>query len=112
MLLSSPPDTEKTAIAMGMAHALEHDIPFTIIASSDTLSLEMSKIEDLTQVFRKSIGVRIKEAEIIEGEVVELLLHRLKLGTSAKVDKLKLKIIEMQVVYDLGEKVIESLTKE
>jgi RuvB-like protein 2 len=55
---------------MGMAQALGSDTPFYAIAGSEVFSLEMSKTEALTQAFRKSIGVRIKEeSEIIEGEV-------------------------------------------
>ncbi len=38
---------------------------------------EMSKTEALTQAFRRSIGVRIKEeTEIIEGEVVEIQIDK------------------------------------
>ena len=60
-----------SAIAMGMAQALGTDTPFYGIAGSEVFSLEMSKTEALTQAFRKSIGVRIKEeSEIIEGEVM------------------------------------------
>ena len=37
----------------------------------------MSKTEALTQAFRRSIGVKIKEeTEIIKGEVVELSIDR------------------------------------
>ena len=55
---------------MGLAQALGSDTPFTSMAGSEIYSLEMSKTEALTQAFRKSIGVRIKEeTEIIEGEV-------------------------------------------
>ena len=43
------------------------DTPFTSMAGSEIYSLEMSKTEALTQAFRKSIGVRIREeTEIIE----------------------------------------------
>jgi RuvB-like protein 2 len=60
-----------------MAQALGKDIPFTMLAASEIFSLEMSKTEALTQAFRRSIGVRIKEeAEIIEGEVVEIQIDR------------------------------------
>ena len=38
---------------------------------------QMSKTESLTQAFRRSIGVRIKEeTELIEGEVVEIQVDR------------------------------------
>ena len=56
---------------MAMAKSLGEDVPFTMMAGSEIFSLEMSKTEALTQAFRRSIGVRIKEeTDIIEGEVV------------------------------------------
>merc|ERR1711976_1044346 len=80
--IAGHPGTGKTAIAMGMAQALGQDTPFTAIAGSEIFSLEMSKTEALTQAFRKSIGVRIKEeTEIIEGEVVEIQIDRPATGT-------------------------------
>ncbi|XP_033751881.1 ruvB-like 2 [Pecten maximus] len=112
-LIAGHPGTGKTAIAMAMAQALGTDTPFTSIAGSEIFSLEMSKTEALTQAFRKSIGVRIKEeTEIIEGEVVEIQIDRPATGTGAKVGKLTLKTTEMETIYDLGQKMIESLTKE
>jgi len=75
ILMAGAPGTGKTAIAMGMAQSLGADVPFTMLAASEIFSLEMSKTEALTQAFRRSIGVRIKEeSEIIEGEVVEIRL--------------------------------------
>lgn len=113
LLIAGQPGTGKTAIAMGMAQALGQDTPFTSIAGSEIFSLEMSKTEALTQAFRRSIGVRIKEeTEIIEGEVVEIQIDRPANGTGAKVGKLTLKTTEMETVYDLGQKMIESLTSE
>lgn len=113
ILIAGHPGTGKTAIAMGMAQALGADTPFTSIAGSEIFSLEMSKTEALTQAFRKSIGVRIKEeTEIIEGEVVEIQIDRPASGTGAKVGKVTMKTTEMETVYDLGQKMIESLTKE
>ncbi|CAL1279442.1 unnamed protein product [Larinioides sclopetarius] len=102
VLIAGQPGTGKTAIAMGMAQALGTDTPFTVISGSEIFSLEMSKTEALTQAFRKSIGVRIQEeTEIIEGEVV-----------GSKVGKLTLKSTDMETTYDLGQKMIESLSKE
>ncbi|XP_071830645.1 ruvB-like 2 isoform X2 [Apostichopus japonicus] len=113
VLIAGQPGTGKTAIAMGMAQALGQDTPFTAIAGSEIFSLEMSKTEALTQAFRRSIGIRIKEeTEIIEGEVVEIQVDRPASGTGTKVGKLTLKTTEMETIYDLGSKMIESLTKE
>uniref|UniRef100_A0A8C0B800 RuvB-like helicase n=1 Tax=Buteo japonicus TaxID=224669 RepID=A0A8C0B800_9AVES len=113
VLIAGQPGTGKTAIAMGMAQALGPDTPFTAIAGSEIFSLEMSRTEALTQAFRRSIGVRIKEeTEIIEGEVVEIQIDRPATGTGTKVGKLTLKTTEMETIYDLGTKMIESLTKE
>ena len=75
-------------------------------------SLEMSKTEALTQAFRRSIGVRImEETELIEGEVVEIEVEGADKG-GEKVGKLTLKTTEMETVYDLGQKMIDALTKE
>merc|ERR1719473_340063 len=113
ILLGGQPGTGKTAIAMGMAQALGADTPFTTIAGSEIFSLEMSKTEALTQAFRRSIGVRIKEeAEIIEGEVVEIQIDRPAAGSGAKVGKLTLKTTEMETIYDLGAKMIDALQEE
>ncbi|PRD25186.1 UNVERIFIED_CONTAM: ruvbl2 [Trichonephila clavipes] len=113
VLIAGQPGTGKTAIAMGMAQALGTDTPFTVISGSEIFSLEMSKTEALTQAFRKSIGVRIQEeTEIIEGEVVEIQIDRPVSGTGNKVGKLTLKSTDMETTYDLGQKMIESLSKE
>jgi len=63
--------------------ALGSDVPFTMLAASEIFSLEMSKTEALTQAFRRSIGVRIKEeSELIEGEVVEIQIDSSVTGVS------------------------------
>uniref|UniRef100_A0A8D3CNM4 RuvB-like helicase n=1 Tax=Scophthalmus maximus TaxID=52904 RepID=A0A8D3CNM4_SCOMX len=113
VLIAGQPGTGKTAIAMGIAQSLGPDTPFTAMAGSEIFSLEMSKTEALSQAFRKAIGVRIKEeTEIIEGEVVEIQIDRPATGTGAKEGKLTLKTTEMETIYDLGNKMIDSLSKE
>lgn len=117
ILIAGQPGTGKTAIAMGMSQALGPETPFTKITASEIFSLEMSKTEALTQAFRRSIGVRIREeTEIIEGEVVEIQidkpLSRSSSSGMAKSGKLTLKTTEMETVYDLGTKMISSLQKE
>merc|ERR1719231_489175 len=113
ILIGGQPGTGKTAIAMGMAQALGADTPFTMMAGSEIFSLEMSKTEALTQAFRRSIGIRIKEeAEIIEGEGVEIQIDRPAAGSGAKVGKLTLKTTEMETIYDLGAKMIDALQEE
>ncbi|KAF8426675.1 TIP49 C-terminus-domain-containing protein [Tirmania nivea] len=112
VLMAGPPSTGKTAIAMGIAQSLGQDVPFTMLASSEIYSLEMSKTEALTQAFRKSIGVRIKEeSEIIEGEVVEIQIDRSVTGAN-KQGKLTMKTTDMETIYDLGGKMIDGLSKE
>ncbi|KPI36663.1 RuvB-like helicase 2 [Cyphellophora attinorum] len=112
VLVAGPPSTGKTAIAMGMSQSLGPDVPFTMLASSEIFSLEMSKTEALTQAFRKSIGVKIKEeSEIIEGEVVEIQIDRSVSGGN-KQGKLTIKTTDMETVYDMGTKMIDSMTKE
>lgn len=112
VLIAGQPGTGKTAIAMGMAKSLGDETPFTMLAGSEIFSLEMSKTEALTQAFRRSIGVRIKEeAEIVEGEVVEIEIEK-STTSSAKTGKITLKTTEMETMYDLGNKMIEAIQKE
>jgi len=111
--LAGQPGTGKTALALGLAQGLGAETPFTMLAASEIFSLEMSKPEALTQAFRRSIGVRIKEeTEIIEGEVVEIQIDKPTTGSGSKVGKLTLKTTDMETIYDLGTKMIDSLTKE
>ena len=108
VLIGGQPGTGKTAIAIGMAKTLGEDVPFTMLSGSEIFSLEMSKTEALQQAFRKSIGVRIREeAEIIEGEVLEIEIDK-----STKTGKITLKTTDMEAMYDLGQKMIESISKE
>ena len=90
------------------------ETPFAMMAGSESVSTEISKTEALRQAFRKAIGVRIREeTEIIEGEVVEIEIDRPTAGNVApKVGKLTLKTTDMETVYDLGTKMIESINKE
>ncbi|EMR09241.1 RuvB-like helicase 2 [Pneumocystis murina B123] len=112
ILISGPPSTGKTAIAMGMAQSLGSEVPFTMISASEIFSLEMSKTEALIQAIRRSIGVKIKEeSEIIEGEVVEIQIDRSITGGNKR-GKMIMKTTDMETVYDLGNKMIDALTKE
>jgi RuvB-like protein 2 len=57
--------------------------------------------------------VRIKEeTEIIEGEVCEIQIDRPASGAGAKVGRMVLKTTDMETTFDLGNKMIEQLTKE
>jgi len=113
ILIAGHPGSGKTALAMGMAKALGDDTPFTSLSGSEIYSLEMSRTEALTQAFRRSIGVRVKEeTEIIEGEVVELQIDKAANASAEKRGKLTMKTTEMETVYDMGNKLVEALQKE
>lgn len=58
------------------------------------------------------MGVRIREeAELIEGEVVEVQVDRSVTGAT-KTGRLTLKTTDMETVYDLGQKMVDQLSKE
>ena len=87
-----------------MAKSLGEDISFTMMVGSEIFSLEMPKTEPLTQAFRRSIGVRIKEeTDIIEGEVVEIEIDK-SVTSSGKTGKIVLKTTDIETQYDLGQK--------
>lgn len=113
VLIAGQPGTGKTAIAIGLSQQLGPDKPFVSISSSEIFSLEMSKAEALMQAFRKAIAVKIKEeAEVIEGEVVEIQIDRPTATTGAKRGKITLKTMAMESVFDLGQKMIDSMLRE
>lgn len=77
LLLVGPPGTGKTAIAIGMARELGHDVPFVAISGSEIYGLTIRKTEFLRQAIRRAIGVRMKETkEVYEGEVIELEIEK------------------------------------
>lgn len=114
VLIAGQPGSGKTALALAMAQALGSDIPFTMMTGSEVFSLGMSKTEALTQALRRSLGLRIREeAEVIEGEVVEIIIERSASdhGAGSK-GRLTMKTTDMETVYELGERMLEALAKE
>ena len=112
ILIAGPPSTGKTALAMGLSQSLGSDVPFTAVTASELYSKEISKTESLTQCFRKSIGIRIKEeTEVIEGEVVEIQIDRSLTG-GHKQGKITIRTTDMETIYELGNKMIDELSKE
>ncbi len=112
ILLAGKPGTGKTAIALGLAKSLGDGTPFATMSASEIFSLEISKTESLTQAFRRAIGVKItEEAEVIEGEAVDVEIDRPQNQTNSKMGTLTMKTTDMETVYDLGVKMIESIQK-
>ncbi|KAL3097999.1 hypothetical protein niasHT_027544 [Heterodera trifolii] len=113
LLIVGEPGTGKTAVAMGISKSIGGDTPFISISASEVFSMDLSKPEALTQSFRKAIGVRIKEeTEVLCGEVVQLEIDRPQSGAGPRVGKLTLKTTDMEAIYDIGNKMTESVIKE
>ncbi|KXJ20951.1 RuvB-like 2 [Exaiptasia diaphana] len=91
----------------GTNYKSPHGIPLDLLDRLLIISTSPYEEKELRQI----LSIR-EETEIIEGEVVEIQIDRPASGTGAKVGKLTLKTTEMETIYDLGTKMIESLTKE
>lgn len=79
--------------------------------------MELSKTESLTQAFRRSIGLRVKEeSEVIEGEVTEIEIDKFTNPTSTssrdKIGKMTMKTTDMETLYDIGGNLIDALKRE
>ncbi|KZT23225.1 RuvB-like helicase 1 [Neolentinus lepideus HHB14362 ss-1] len=73
LLLVGAPGTGKTALALAISQELGSKVPFCPMVGSEVYSTEVKKTEVLAEVFRRAIGLRIKETkEVYEGEVTEL----------------------------------------
>ncbi|KAG6889952.1 RuvB ATP-dependent DNA helicase pontin [Termitomyces sp. Mi166 len=73
LLLVGAPGTGKTALALAVSRELGAKVPFCPMVGSEVYSTEVKKTEVLAEVFRRAIGLRIKETkDIYEGEVTEL----------------------------------------
>ncbi len=73
LLLAGAPGTGKTALALDISQELGIKVPFCPMVGSEVYSSEVKKTEVLAEVFRRAIGIRIKETkEVYEGELTEL----------------------------------------
>lgn len=72
-MLAGAPGTGKTALALAISQELGAKVPFCPMVGSEVYSAEVKKTEVLAEVFRRAIGIRIKETkEVYEGELTEL----------------------------------------
>ena len=76
LLLAGAPGTGKTALALAISQELGAKVPFCPMVGSEVYTAEVKKTEAVADVFRRAIGIRIKETkEIYEGELSSHLLR-------------------------------------
>jgi RuvB-like protein 2 len=113
ILITGPPGTGKTALAMGISKAISSETPFVSMTASEVFSVDMSKTEVLTQAIRKAIGITIAEKKnVIMGEVVSIETERPATGLGRRTGKVTLKTTDMEAVFDVGNKMVETIIKE
>ena len=118
LLLAGRPGTGKTALAMGISQSLKAEnasIPFTSLSAPEIFSLSLSKTEALTQAIRRSIAICISEAsEQVQGEVVEITADFSPVPNSPQgsIGKIVLRTTDMEAVYDLGKRMIDTLARD
>jgi RuvB-like protein 2 len=113
ILITGPPGTGKTALAMGISKAISSATPFVSMTASEVFSVDISKTEVLTQAIRKAIGITIAEKKnVIMGEVVSVETERPTSGLGRRTGKVTLKTTDMEAVFDIGSKMVESIIKE
>uniref|UniRef100_A0A1I8BNB9 RuvB-like helicase n=1 Tax=Meloidogyne hapla TaxID=6305 RepID=A0A1I8BNB9_MELHA len=88
LLIVGNPGTGKTAVAMAISKSVGEDTPFVSISASEVYSM------------------------VLKGEVVQVEIDRPATGVGPKVGKLTLKTTDMEAIYDIGNKMTESLIKE
>lgn len=118
ILLSGPPSSGKTALALAISQELGPKVPFCPIVGSELYSTEVKKTSVLMENLRKSIGLRIKETkEVYEGEVIELVPEEVEnpLGGYGKTIShviIGLKTIKGTKSLRLDPSIYESIQKE
>ncbi|PVG02218.1 putative RVB1-RUVB-like protein [Serendipita vermifera] len=118
LLLAGAPGTGKTALALAIAQDLGVRVPFCPMVGSEVYSTEVKKTEVLAEVFRRAIGLRIKETkEVYEGELTELTPTETEnplsgYGKTVSHVVVGLKTVKGQKQLRLDPAVYESLLKE
>lgn len=113
ILITGDAGTGKTAIAMGISRAIDKNTPFVSMTASEVFSVDLSKTEVLTQSIRKAVGVKIAEKKnVLVGEVVTVETERPASGIGKRTGKITLKTTDMEAIFDVGSKMVESIIKE
>nr|UXY87468.1 hypothetical protein 1634Bnrm3_p101 [Cryptomonas sp.] len=105
--------TGKTSLCIAISLSIEKCIPFTAISGAEFSFPGISKIENIIQSVRKTIGIRFyNESLIIEGEVIDIQVNESKQKKYKTYVKLILKTNEIQTTYKISEEIYSKILQK
>mmetsp|Transcript_39352 Transcript_39352/g.80608 ORF Transcript_39352/g.80608 Transcript_39352/m.80608 type:complete len:440 (+) Transcript_39352:1583-2902(+) len=101
----------KTSLAWALSLSIDINTLFITVSGSEIYSPSLSKLEYLTQLTRRSIGITFfQETILITGEVVGYEFSKDSFQKSIQLPgKITIKTNDVQSVYDIGPKILKRI---